>query len=74
MASRRHAKRCCQIEILLLFGVPHVHAARVLPHDGPRAVRIDECDIARFVIAKLIQGGGAAVHLNRRKLAKPDSE
>ena len=49
------AERARQVEIFFAIGIPDVHAARAFPHDGPRTVRGDESDVARFVTPEKVE-------------------
>ena len=47
--GRRHAEGGGQVQILLPLRIPNMHARGPFPNDGPRAIRLNERHIARFV-------------------------
>ena len=55
VAGRRHAKCCRQVQIFLPFRIPNMHAFGPLPDNRPRAISLDERDIARFVCAEQLK-------------------
>jgi len=61
VARRRHAEGRGEIEIFSAGRVPHVDAARALPHNRPRTIRIDERDVTRFVTLQEFKDG-AGIH------------
>ena len=66
-----NAKGGGEIEILAAVRVPDMHAFRAFPDDRPGAVGVDECDVARFVIAKLVEDVFGLVHRQIIRRAGP---
>src|SRR5437016_2023149 len=55
MTGGGNSKCGCQIEVFFSIRVPNVNAPRALPNNRPRAVRSDERDVARFVVAEKLK-------------------
>src|SRR5262249_47990459 len=51
----RNAKRGRQVEISISSCIPDLRATRPLPDDRPRAIRFDECHVARFVALEQVE-------------------
>ena len=55
VARGGNGKSCSEIEILFVVDVPDVHALSAIPHDGPRAVFHEMCNVAAFVIVEKLE-------------------
>src|SRR5258706_2688112 len=56
MASSGDAKCGCEVQIPFPIEIPNVNPIGALPNDRPGAFRVDECDVARFVLFEATQG------------------
>ena len=57
-----NTKRGGQIEIFFSVSVPNVNVLGAVPNDGPRTVRLNEHDVARFVITQRAENLTGLVH------------
>ena len=58
----RDAKRGGQIEIFFPVSIPNVNVSGAVPNDGPRTVRLNEHNVARFVITQRVKNLTGLAH------------
>src|SRR5579862_2982691 len=70
MTSRGDTKRGGQIKVLAAFSVADGNPLSTFPNDGPRAIRIEECNVPGFVASERFEYLARGMHQRLREFRR----